>query len=165
MEARREQLWVDPEKCTGCGRCLIACAMKHHGRIDPQLARIRVLRFQSPALNVPVICMACDRAPCIKACPMNARIRQPNGTVVTDTDTCIGCRACIYICPVGSPTVNPHSGQSMTCDMCRGEAGGPWCVAACKQEGALTLAARDRLTQAAVRERAERARASLPRPQ
>jgi Fe-S-cluster-containing hydrogenase component 2 len=130
--------------------------MKHHGRIDPQLARIRILRLQSPALNVPVVCMACDRAPCIKVCPMNARLRLANGTVVTDTEACIGCRACVYICPVGSPAVNPYTNQTMTCDMCQDDAAGPWCVTACKCEGALTLAKSTALTQATLRARAGR---------
>jgi Fe-S-cluster-containing hydrogenase component 2 len=162
MELRREQLWIDPEKCTGCGRCLMACAMKHHDRIDARLARIRILRFESPALNVPVVCLACDQAPCIKACPMNARIREANGTVVTIAETCIGCRACVYICPVGSPAVNPYTARTMTCDMCRGDAAGPWCVAACKHEGALTLVPRESLTRRAAREGAGRARPGRP---
>ncbi len=69
MNVRREQLFIDPEKCTGCGRCMIACAMKHHGRIDPGLSRVTVIRFDSQELNVPVICMACDTAPASKCAP------------------------------------------------------------------------------------------------
>jgi Fe-S-cluster-containing dehydrogenase component len=136
--------------------------MKHHGRVDPQLARIRILRFPAQELNVPVICMACDKAPCINVCPMNARIREENGTVVTDTDVCIGCRACVYICPVGSPAANPYTGQTMTCDMCKDDAAGPWCVSACKCEGALTLAHGDALTNMTARDRAGRARSIVP---
>ncbi len=162
METRREQLLVDPRKCTGCARCMIACAMKHYGRVDPRLARIRILRFQAQELNIPVICMACDKAPCINACPMNARVREDNGTVVTDTDACIGCRACVYICPVGSPVTNPRTGQTMTCDMCKDDEAVPWCVTACKCEGALTLAKSDALTNATARERARCARSIYP---
>jgi Fe-S-cluster-containing dehydrogenase component len=162
MEARREQLRIDPEKCTGCGRCQLACAMKHHGRIDPRLARIRILRFEAPALNVPIVCLACDRAPCIKTCPMNARLREKNGTVVTDPETCIGCRACVYICPVGSPAVNPYTDRTLTCDMCQDDPAGPWCVAACRCEGALTLEPAEALTRRTVRERAGRAQPHRP---
>lgn len=153
MNVRREQLSIDPEKCTGCRRCMIACAMKHHGRIDPGLSRVNVIRFDAQDLNVPVICMACDTAPCIKVCPMNARIRQANGTVTTNPDVCIGCRACVYICPAATPRIDPYSGRTMTCDMCEGEQE-PWCVAACRQEKALTLCAQETVSQRAARQAA-----------
>ena len=161
METRREQLLVSPQKCTGCRRCMIACAMKHHGMVNPSLSRINVVRFEDQHLEVPVICMACDKAPCIKVCPMNARIRQQNGTVITNTEVCIGCRACVYICPVGSPTVNPYTGQTMTCDMCEEEAE-PWCVTACKQEGALRICETGTLPKDAARENANRSRSIFP---
>ncbi|WP_155313590.1 4Fe-4S dicluster domain-containing protein [Desulfosarcina ovata] len=162
MEKRRENLLIDAKRCTGCGRCMMACSMKHHNVIDPSLSRVRILRLEARALNVPIICMACETAPCIKVCPMNARVRQANGTVVTDTEVCIGCRACVYICPVGSPEANPFTGQTMTCDMCMADTDEPWCVTACRQEGALTMAKGERLTTSTVRERAGRIRAILP---
>ncbi|MHB8830010.1 MAG: 4Fe-4S dicluster domain-containing protein [Syntrophales bacterium] len=161
MEARREQLAIDPLKCTGCQECLIACSMKHQGVINLKLAMLKIIRLETQELEVPVICMACDNAPCIKVCPMNARIRQENGTVATNTDVCIGCRACVYICPAGSPAVNPYTGQTMTCDMCGGDEAGPWCVVACR-EGALRITQDDMLTRGAVRERAARSRAIFP---
>jgi Fe-S-cluster-containing hydrogenase component 2 len=136
--------------------------MKHHGNINPQLARIKILRLETQELNVPVICMACDGAPCIKVCPMNARIRLTNGTVVTDTEVCIGCRGCVYICPVASPATNPYTGQTMTCDMCKDDTSGPWCVAACKREGALKVCRGDMLTKEVLRERAGRSRSIYP---
>lgn len=156
MDNKREELLIDPTRCTGCSLCLIACSMKHHATCNQHLARIRIVRFKNPELNVPVICMACDDAPCIKACPMNARIRDANGTVVTDEEICIGCRACIYICPAGSPTINPYTGQTMTCDMCRGESSGPWCVTACRFEGALKIGVADSLTSETARAAAEK---------
>ncbi len=164
MEKRREQLQVDPEECTGCGKCEVACAMKHYNREDTGFSRIRILKFDQQELNVPVVCMACNKAPCIKVCPMNARIRQENGTVTTDTDVCIGCRACVYICPVGSPAVNPKNGQTMTCDMCAGDSEEPWCVTACKKEGALALRMIDssNMTMAAARKNAGRIRSVFP---
>lgn len=154
---RREQLLIDSKKCTGCGRCTIACAMKHHNMVNPRLSRVKILQFKSRELNVPIICLACDKVPCLNVCPMNARRRQENGTVVTDTEKCIGCKACVYICPIGSPSANPYTGQTMTCDMCMDDAAGPWCVASCKREGALTVAERDALTDHSVREQAKRA--------
>ena len=138
MKIKREQLQIDPSRCTACNECAIACATKHHGVADPKLSRIKILEFENGQLNVPVICMACEDPPCISVCPMNARIKTANGSVVTNTGVCIGCKACLYICPVASPVENPETGQTMTCDLCQGEPEGPRCVAACK-DGALTM--------------------------
>jgi Fe-S-cluster-containing hydrogenase component 2 len=135
--------------------------MQHQGNVNPNLALLKILRLENQGLDIPVICMACDDAPCIKVCPMNARIRLENGTVITNTDVCIGCRACVYICPVGSPAVNPYTGQTMTCDMCAGDQAGPWCVTACR-DGALTVVKNDALTRDVARERAGRSRAVYP---
>jgi Fe-S-cluster-containing dehydrogenase component len=55
METRREQLQVNPQKCNGCRRCMIACAMKHHGMVNPNLSRVNVLQFEDQDLEVPVI--------------------------------------------------------------------------------------------------------------
>jgi anaerobic carbon-monoxide dehydrogenase iron sulfur subunit len=162
MENRREQLLIDPKRCSGCKRCMLACSMKHHNLLNPSLSRLKVMRFEDQALNVPILCMACDNAPCIKVCPMNARVRMANGTVATDTEVCIGCRACVYICPVGSPSVNPFSGQTMTCDMCMDDESAPWCVTACKHEGALTMATGESLTIDKARARAGQSRAIFP---
>lgn len=159
METRREYLWIDPQKCTACHRCTIACSMKHYGMVNPDLARIKILRFQHWRLNVPVICMACENPPCIKVCPVNARIRGTNGTVITDSTVCIGCKACVYSCPEGCPVVNPYTGQTMTCDMCEDDVAGPWCATACKSEGALRMFENDAVILETTREQADRRKA------
>lgn len=156
METRREQIVVDPQKCTACHQCTMACAMKHYGRINPQLARIKIIELKDQKMNVPVICMACEDAPCIKVCPMNARVRLLNGAVVTNTDVCIGCRACIYICPAAAPAVNPYTGRTMTCDLCEGDDTGPWCVTACKDQGALKICKTDEALMEKTRKQAAR---------
>ena len=158
MKAKREQLQINPKKCTACNRCTIACSMKHYGMINPKLSRIQILKFQGLELNIPVICTACENAPCVKVCPMNARVRLSNGSIETNKDVCIGCKACVYSCPTASPVLNPYTGQTMTCDMCKDDASGPWCVTACKHEGALTMVNNDILTARIARKQAERFR-------
>jgi Fe-S-cluster-containing dehydrogenase component len=158
MKTKREQLRIDPAKCTACNLCTMACAIKHHGihgMLDPHLSRIKIHQYHPQELNVPEVCMACENAPCINVCPVNARMRISNGSVVTNVSLCIGCHACVYICPVGSPQVNPDTGQTLTCDMCAEDKAGPWCVIAC-QEGALTLCDKDSLTIETVRNQAGR---------
>jgi Fe-S-cluster-containing hydrogenase component 2 len=128
---------IDPEKCSGCRLCEMACAMMHTGRCNPTHSRIRILSFDGAGSHVPLLCQACEQAPCIKCCPMNARDRTAEGAVVTDADRCIGCRACLYICPFATPAVDPDTGKTMTCDLCADDGTGPWCVKACRDYGAL----------------------------
>lgn len=139
MVIKREQLRIDPKKCDACRQCVDACSMAHYGVTDPGFSRIKILQFENQSLNVPVICMACEDPICVSVCPMNARQKSTNGTIVTNTETCIGCKACLYICPVSSPTQHPLTGQSMTCDMCEGEPDGPRCVKACSDKGAISI--------------------------
>lgn len=128
---------VDPGKCTGCHSCEMACSMKHFGICGPNYSRVRVQEFREVNTFIPIMCQACEDAICIKVCPMNARIRLGNGSVVTDEDKCIGCKACIHACPFGAAVVNPGTGKTMSCNLCEGDEIGPWCVKACTMQGAL----------------------------
>ena len=48
---------------------------------------------------VPVQCQQCEKPPCVKACPVRATFRDPNGVVLIDYNWCIGCRMCQLACP------------------------------------------------------------------
>lgn len=159
----RPILLVDSAKCSGCRLCEMACSMLHHGILSPHRARLRVLRFGNGRGNMPVVCQACEDAPCIKTCPMNARRRIDNQAVITDEDRCIGCRACVYICPFGAPVVNPDDGKTLTCDLCADENGPPGCVSACRDSGALTIVAAGEVVARKSRQQAARARTAYPR--
>lgn len=137
---------IDPDKCAGCHSCEMACAMKHFQKSHPNYSRIRIQEFREVNTFIPVTCQACTDAPCIKVCPMGARLRLASGAVVTNEDACIGCRACIYVCPYGAPVINPENGKTMTCDLCGGEET-PWCVRACAMQKALTYVPKYKVSQ------------------
>ena len=127
---------INPEKCTGCHGCEMACSMAHFGKTSSLLSRLRITEFREVNTFIPITCQACEESLCIKVCPMGARHRLDSGAVVTNEDACIGCRACIYACPFGAPVVNPESGKTMSCDQCVDEEE-PWCVRACVMQEAL----------------------------
>jgi molybdopterin-containing oxidoreductase family iron-sulfur binding subunit len=51
------------------------------------------------AIYFPVQCQQCEDPACVKACPVRATYRDPNGIVVIDYNWCIGCRMCQLACP------------------------------------------------------------------
>jgi molybdopterin-containing oxidoreductase family iron-sulfur binding subunit len=51
------------------------------------------------AIYFPVQCQQCEDPACVKACPVRATFRDPNGIVVIDYNWCIGCRMCQLACP------------------------------------------------------------------
>jgi Fe-S-cluster-containing hydrogenase component 2 len=128
---------VDIDKCTGCHGCEMACSMQHFHLCSPLYSRVRIQEFRDVNTFVPVLCQACEDAPCIKSCPVNARVRLENGAVVTDEDRCIGCKTCIFSCRFGAVFPNPETGLPMSCDLCHGEPAGPRCVEACTMQRAL----------------------------
>jgi Fe-S-cluster-containing dehydrogenase component len=130
--------------------------MKHFGVDDPEHARIRIEEFPDGNLYVPVVCQACGDSLCIKVCPMNARVKLESGAVVTDEERCIGCRTCVYVCPIGAPVENPVSGKLMTCDRCQTAEDGPLCAVACADKRALIFIESKSLRKTTVRKCAAR---------
>mgnify|MGYP000582625473 FL=1 len=51
------------------------------------------------AFYFPVQCQQCEDPACVKACPVRATFRDPNGIIVIDYNWCIGCRMCQLACP------------------------------------------------------------------
>ena len=55
---------------------------------------------------IPIACMHCEDPPCVMVCPVKATWKEPDGIVVVDYDTCIGCRYCMVACPYGARHFN-----------------------------------------------------------
>jgi formate dehydrogenase iron-sulfur subunit len=80
------------------------------------------------------VCKHCVNAPCLEVCPTGAIIRTEFDTVVIQSDTCNGCRACIGACPFGVIGINDVSNVAQKCTLCydRLQAGmEPACSQAC----------------------------------
>lgn len=134
---KRKVIMVDPNKCTGCHGCEMACSLEHHDLCSPNYSRIRIQEFRETNTFIPVMCQGCDDAVCIKYCPANARVKLSNGAVVTDEERCIGCRACVAGCPFGAININPANNKPISCDLCVSLVEGPACVRACTMQKAL----------------------------
>lgn len=120
---------IDAAKCTACKACELACSHSKEGAFAPSLSRIRVMQIHELGMNVPVVCVNCAQAPCIAACPTGAIYRDGSVPVVrVQEDECIGCAACVSVCPFGAVEMNEDRGVAMMCDLCGGE---PVCVSHC----------------------------------
>ncbi len=124
-----KSLIIDPEKCTGCLQCEMACSLEHTGEFNPARSRIRIFEFEHGLHNVPYACTQCEAAWCLHACPVDAiGISALTGAREVDESTCVGCRVCIAACPYGTLAFNPQTGKVDKCDLCGGD---PKCASVC----------------------------------
>ena len=146
---------IDAEKCSGCRICEMVCSMNHIKECNPERSRIRVLLIEENGFieNVPMTCMHCEKALCELSCPTNAiRKDAVTGARITEAEKCIGCRSCVYACPVGATFFDWPQGIAVRCDLCNGD---PLCVKNCPAD-ALEYTSVDKLSAIRMRQGMER---------
>jgi formate dehydrogenase iron-sulfur subunit len=98
----------DVDRCIDCGGCFAAC--KDKNGVPEGTSRIRVIKVGEGKLNermVAMACMHCTVPACVRACPVKAISKRPDGIVINDKSKCIGCGYCGWACPFGAPKY-PH---------------------------------------------------------
>jgi len=135
-------LLVNDKTCMGCHTCELECAIAHSKSKNLLKAiyeenapypRIILEMFEESV--IPIHCRHCEDAPCITVCPSGAMARpDENGPVVLNRSKCIGCQACIIVCPFGVIQSDSDGRSLMKCDLCIGrlrEGQQPACAAGC----------------------------------
>ena len=142
-------LVIDISKCNACYCCFIACkdeywdndyppytaSQPRHGQFWMNLAKSE--RGKYPYVKVaymPVPCMQCEDAPCVKAAENGAVYRRDDGIVVIDPQKAVGQKQLVESCPYGVIFWNEESNLPQKCTFCvhRLEEGDiPRCVQAC----------------------------------
>ena len=143
LSDERMGVLVDTTVCVGCGMCEQACKIAH-GFSDKDVKDIAarpipkdfrrpdhkaltvVNQFENPKnpedpINVKVQCMHCDHPACVSACIVGAFTKEENGTVLWDSDKCIGCRYCMVACPFQVPAFEFETAihpNIVKCDFC-----------------------------------------------
>ncbi len=134
----RYGFFVDLDRCTGCGACMIAC--KAENDVPPGVFRIWLKEIEAGRhpnvrrLVLPLLCNMCLKPACVQVCPTKATFQLPDGLVVVNPHICIGCRYCMAACPYGVRYMNPNTGHVEKCHYCmhRLERGmHPACMEAC----------------------------------
>jgi len=122
-------LVINPDKCTGCLQCELACSFENEGLFNPSKSRIRVFTFHQEGRFVPYTCTQCAEAWCQQACPVDAiALNQLTGAKEVIESSCVGCKVCTISCPFGTINYNQSTGKVMKCDLCGGD---PECAKAC----------------------------------
>lgn len=102
--------WVlvfDLRRCDGCRDCIKGCQTEH--RLPESAEWIKVYDLVDSlgkSFSMPVLCMECQDAPCVRVCPVAATYYRPDGVVLVDQSVCIGCRMCMAACPYGVRVFN-----------------------------------------------------------
>jgi anaerobic carbon-monoxide dehydrogenase iron sulfur subunit len=157
-------LAFDPQQCSGCMLCAVACAEHwaehdHPGldTVNLEFSRIRPVRFQY--IDVVSVCQDCkletwtegsDRSPCEEVCPEEAIYHVPEGEgepgyygmgyKYIDQDKCLGidkCWRCAEICQDQfgmGISFDPITKKAQACSRCGGD---PSCVKVCPEPLAL----------------------------
>lgn len=152
---------IDLKRCVGCNSCRVNC--KQANGTPPGINRAWVekhLEGNYPNVRrviVPMLCMHCEKAPCVQQCPTGASQKDESGIVFIDHNICIKCRLCMKACPYGARSCreeedgyfgidltahevikyeNKDRGFVDKCDFCKNnnhlfEDGAPACVMAC----------------------------------
>ena len=105
---------IDVEKCENCNNCFLSCKDEHVDNDWPGYAAPQPGQGQSwisiygkergeyPFIDVaylPVPCMHCDDAPCIKAAKDGAITKRPDGIVIIDPIKSRGQKNLVKACP------------------------------------------------------------------
>ena len=96
---------IDLSRCMGCRACVEACKIENNtpsANFWMYVFKVEEGEYPNARLRfLPRPCQHCDNAPCVKVCPVKARHKRDDGLVLTDFETCIGCRYCEVACPYG----------------------------------------------------------------
>jgi len=104
---RQWAMVIDLRNCDGCKKCTEACQTEHE--LPQSFEWIKVFEVQDKQGReyfMPRPCFQCEKAPCLKVCPVAATYREKDGVVLVDQDKCIGCRMCMAACPYGARYFN-----------------------------------------------------------
>ena len=99
---------IDSNKCgEGCDDCVQACNDEHgltgfdRPATDAQwIRKVKLKDRQTGHIQtLPLLCLHCEKPPCVDVCPTGASFKREDGIVLVDKHTCIGCRYCMMACP------------------------------------------------------------------
>ncbi|HEY9054992.1 MAG TPA: 4Fe-4S binding protein [Rectinemataceae bacterium] len=93
-------LAVSDERCAGCMDCASACSKLYFREDNPAKSRIQIDQASRDRFHLRVCDQTCEA--CLRECPTQAIFRSTSGALKIDDHKCIGCLACVAVCPIGA---------------------------------------------------------------
>lgn len=124
---------IDITKCNACYSCFIACkdeywdndyppysaAQPRHGQFWIRIEKKEGGTYPHVRVSyMPIPCMQCDAAPCIKAAKNGAVYKRPDGIVIIDPEKAVGQRRIVDACPYGAIFWNEEKQLPQKCNFC-----------------------------------------------
>jgi Fe-S-cluster-containing hydrogenase component 2 len=107
------------ERCIGCYSCSLACARLVHKSLSWQRAGIRIHSAGGLSAGYEArVCVACDPAPCVAACPTDALRQRKGGGARVSLSKCVHCGACGPACPVNAIYMDIETDEPVLCYHC-----------------------------------------------
>ena len=131
---------LDVERCIGCHACSVACKVENTvplGRFRTKVYYWDTGKFpKSKRFFLPTLCMQCEDAPCLKACPTSAIERGADGIIRVIADKCDREGKCEAACPYAAIGCDEND-IADKCDFCSHRLDAnmePACVETCPAE-------------------------------
>jgi Fe-S-cluster-containing dehydrogenase component len=124
---------IDVTKCSGCYDCLLACKDEHCGHDHPGYSAAQPMtgdfwmnlvekeRGQFPRVKltyIPVPCMHCEEATCIRMAKDESVYRRHDGIVIIDPKRALGQKQLVSACPYGVIYWNEEKNLPQKCTLC-----------------------------------------------
>jgi len=163
---KKYNLIIDVEKCEDCNNCFLSCkdeyvangwpgysvSQPRHGQRWMNIMRKERGRF--PMIDVaylPVPCMHCDNAPCIRVAKNGGAYKRDDGIVIIDPEKARGQRDIVKACPYNVIWWNEEQNLPQKCTLCAHLLDDGWkqprCVQACPTGALRVVYAEDSMIQ------------------
>lgn len=130
---KKWNLIIDVAKCHDCNNCFLSCKDEYfendfppYSVAQPKFGQrwmniMREERGEYPKVDVaylPIPCMHCDDAPCIKAAKKDAIYKREDGIVIIDPEKAKGQKNLVESCPYGVIYWNEEKSLPQKCTFC-----------------------------------------------
>ena len=124
---------IDIAKCSGCYDCFLACKDEYCGQDYPGYSAAQPMtrqfwmniiekeRGQYPKVKLaymPVPCMQCEDAPCVRSAHDGAVYRRPDGIIIIDPEKAKGQKQITSSCPYRVIYWNDEKDLPQKCTLC-----------------------------------------------